>query len=86
MIHFDLDERYQDEAVVGSAISRREGVLMSVVFHVALLGLVIFGPQLPIFRPSPEDLQRAEEQRLQAEQRARENRCLLYTSPSPRDS
>ena len=31
MIHFDLDDRYQDELIVGSALSKREGVLMSVV-------------------------------------------------------
>jgi len=27
LIHFDIDSRYQDELVVGSAISRREGVI-----------------------------------------------------------
>ena len=58
MIHFDLEDRYQDENVVGSAISRREGVVMSVVFHTLLAAAVIFGPQLPMFQPSPEELQR----------------------------
>ena len=33
MIHFDFDDRYQDEHVVGSAISRRDGVCLSVVVH-----------------------------------------------------
>ena len=81
MIHFDFNERYQDEAVVGSAISRREGVLMSVVFHGALLALLIFAPQWPVFQPSPEDVAQAEEQRLLAEQRERENRTFVFVKP-----
>ena len=58
MIHFDLDDRYQDENVVGHAIAKRDGVMMSVVFHGLLAAALIFGPQLPMFQPSPEDLQR----------------------------
>jgi TonB family protein len=38
VIHFDFDNRYQDELVVGSAISRREGFVWSVVAHVVFLG------------------------------------------------
>ena len=58
MIHFDLDQRYQDENVVGTAISKRDGVMMSVVFHGLLAAALILGPQLPMFQPSPEELQR----------------------------
>ena len=73
MIHFDLEDRYQDENVVGSAISRREGVVMSVVFHTLLAAALIVGPQLPMFQPSPEELQRrqAELERQQEEARRR---------------
>lgn len=39
MIHFDFDNRYQDELIVGSAISRREGFVWSVVVHVVLIVL-----------------------------------------------
>jgi TonB family protein len=49
VIHFDFENRYQDELVVGSAISRREGVILSVAAHavvVALLFLIAFlGPR-----------------------------------------
>jgi TonB family protein len=58
VIHFDLDDRYQDENVVGNAIARRDGVFLSVVFHVLVLGTFIYGPQLPIFQPSAEELER----------------------------
>ena len=58
MIHFDIDDRYQDENVVGSAIARRDGVLLSVIFHAFVAAAFIVGPHLPIFQPSPEELQR----------------------------
>ena len=58
MIHFDFDERYQDEKVVGTAISRREGVLLSVILHGLAAAAFIIGPQLPMFQPSPEELER----------------------------
>ena len=80
MIHFDLDERYQDEAVVGSAISPREGVLLSVVFHAFLVASVLFGPRLPIFQPSAADRQRAQELRLQAE-RQHQDRTFVFVKP-----
>lgn len=73
MIHFDFDGRYQDENVVGTAISRREGVLLSVIFHSAIAVAFIVGPHLPIFQPSPEELQQRqaelERQREQASRR-----------------
>jgi len=58
VIHFDLDDRYQDENVVGKAISTREGVVWAVVFHGLLAAAVIIGPQLPMFQLSQEELER----------------------------
>jgi TonB family protein len=58
LIHFDFDDRYQDEHVVGSAISRREGFLMSVVAHALILVVIAFIPRLALFQPSPEELRR----------------------------
>jgi TonB family protein len=58
VIHFDFDDRYQDENVVGSAIAPRDGVLLSVIFHALVAAAFIVGPQLPIFQPSPEELER----------------------------
>jgi TonB family protein len=56
LIHFDLDNRYQDELVVGSAISRREGVLLSVIVHLLLIVALLVLPSLPMFQLSPEEI------------------------------
>lgn len=65
MIHFDLDERYLDEAVVGSAISRREGAVLSVVVHVAVLALLVLGSMRS--STGPDAAARAQQQRVAAE-------------------
>ncbi|HEY5618420.1 MAG TPA: TonB family protein [Vicinamibacterales bacterium] len=79
MIHFDFDQRYQDEAVVGTAIARRDGVLLSIIFHGLVAAAFIVGPQLPIFQPSPEELQRrqAELER----QREEASRRFVFVQP-----
>jgi TonB family protein len=82
LIHFDFDDRYQDEAVVGSAISKREGVLLSTLIHAAILGLILFGPQLAFLKTDPAELEarREELQRLQQE-REREARRFVFVQP-----
>jgi TonB family protein len=79
LIHFDLDDRYQDENVVGSAISRRDGVTLSMIFHALLAVALIVGPQLSVFQPSPEELERrqAELER----QREAASRRLVFVQP-----
>jgi TonB family protein len=79
VIHFDFEERYHDEDVVGTAISRREGVLLSIIFHGFIAAAFIIGPHLPIFQPSPEELQRrqAELER----QREEASRRLVFVQP-----
>ena len=75
MIHFDLENRYQDELVVGSAISRREGVIYAVILHILLFLAVVFIPKLPIFQISPEE---------QARRRAELQRQLEEQQQAPR--
>ena len=73
MIHFDLDDRYADENVVGSAITRRDGVAAAILIHALILAAFIFVPQLAIFQPSPEELQQrqAELERQREQDRSR---------------
>jgi TonB family protein len=73
VIHFDFDDRYLDENVVGSAISRREGVLLSIIFHALIVIVLIVAPRLSIFQLSPEELQRRQAalERLREETRRR---------------
>ena len=81
MIHFDFDERYQDELVVGSALSKRDGVLLSVVVHVLLILWFQFGPGLSIFEPSPEELE-ARRQELQRQmERERDDQRFVFVQP-----
>jgi len=72
LVHFDIDHRYQDEYVVGSALSFREGVMLSIIVHLVLILAFQFGPDLKIFQPSPEELEarRQEIQRQQEQERA----------------
>ncbi len=80
MIHFDFDDRYLDENVVGHAIARREGVFLSIVFHGLLLAALLYLPQIPFFRLSPEDLER---RRAEIEQRLRDEqqRTFVFVQP-----
>jgi TonB family protein len=78
LIHFDLEERYQDELVVGSAISRREGLIYGVIFHALILAAFIFGPRLALFQPSPQELEARRQQQLQQQQ---ENRTFVFVQP-----
>ncbi|MBI4263616.1 MAG: TonB family protein [Acidobacteria bacterium] len=81
MVHFDFDDRYLDDNVVGHAISRRDGVVLSVVFHLALAALLVYGPEIPFFRLTPEDLER---RRAELEQRLRQNEERTFVFVQPR--
>lgn len=45
-MYFDFDDRYLDPELVGSAISWREGFMLSVVVHGLVVALFLFGPAL----------------------------------------
>ena len=81
MIHFDLDDRYQDENVVGSAIARREGVFLSVVFHGLLLAALIYAPQIAFLRLTPEDLERRRAEIQQQLEDERQQRTFVFVQP-----
>lgn len=44
-MYFDFDDRYRDIEPVGSAINRRDGVAVSIIFHAALILALLFLPQ-----------------------------------------
>lgn len=47
MSFFDFDGRYDESGGVGSAISRREAILLSLIVHGLLVVVLLFAPQLP---------------------------------------
>ena len=60
---FDFDDRYRDIEPVGSAINRRDGVAVSIGFHVALFAALLFLPQLLPQRQDAQALPPPEQQR-----------------------
>ena len=78
MIHFDFDDRYQDELVVGSAISKREGVFVAVLLHALIVVFILFGPKLTFFTADPAELE-ARRQELLREQRDRQR--FVFVQP-----
>jgi TonB family protein len=83
LIHFDFDDRYQDELVVGSAISTREGVLVSTLFHAVILAVILFGPELTFLKTDPAEIE-ARQQELQRMQREREQEARRFVFVEPR--
>jgi len=81
LIHFDIDSRYEDELIVGSAISRREGVIFSVVFHILLVLAIFLVPKLPMFQVSPEELA---QRRADFERKLREQADQRFVFVQPR--
>lgn len=54
-MYFDFDGRYSDIEPVGRAINRRDGVVVSVVVHAAIIAVLLWAPQwLPKRAPNPE--------------------------------
>lgn len=52
-MYFDFDDRYQDVDLVGSAMTRRDGVLLAVVVHAVILATLFWAPRLQIFAVEP---------------------------------
>jgi hypothetical protein len=80
LIHFDFEQRYQDELVVGHAISRREGIAYAVVFHALLLAAFLLGPRLQLFQPSPEEVEARRQEQLRQMQE-QQNRTFVFVQP-----
>lgn len=81
MIHFDFEDRYQDELVVGSAISRREGILLSTMIHAVILGVILFGPEWTFLQPSPEELAERQARLEQLREQERESTRFVFVQP-----
>jgi TonB family protein len=80
VIRFDLDNRYEDEHVVGSAINRRDGVLLSVIVHAVMILGLLFMPELEFFKPTPEELE-ARRQELLKQQQLERDRRFVFVDP-----
>ena len=60
---FDFDDRYREIEPVGSAINRRDGVAVSIGFHIAFFVALLFLPQLLPQRQDAQAVPPPEQQR-----------------------
>jgi TonB family protein len=81
LIHFDFEHRYQDELVVGRAISPREAVMASIIVHLLIIIAFQFGPDLNFFKPSPEELEARRQEILRQQELERANRRFVFVQP-----
>ena len=81
MIHFDFENRYEDELIVGSALPRRDGVLLSVIAHVLIIIWFQFGPNLHLFEATPEELEARRQELLRQQERERDDRRFVFVQP-----
>ncbi len=82
-MYFDFEDHRPDIEPVGSAISAREGALLSFVIHAAFVASLIL---LPSLLPAPDPRALAEEQELllkqqQLQQQERENQRFVFMAP-----
>ena len=81
MIHFDFENRYEDEHIVGRAISAREAVVLSIVFHALMILLFQYGPDLNFLRPSPEEVEARKQELLRRQELERANQRFVFVQP-----
>ena len=49
-MYFDFEDAHPETPTLTSPISRREGVLLSIIAHLVILVLIVLGPRLPFVR------------------------------------
>jgi TonB family protein len=81
LIHFDFDNRYEDERIVGRAISAREAVLLSVVVHILLILFFQYGPDLNFLKPSPEEVEARKQELMRRQELERANQRFVFVQP-----
>jgi TonB family protein len=79
-MYFDFEDYRPETPSVEPAISRREGILLSVVLHVVALALLLYVPRLAIFQAMQRAQQEAIERQLEAE-RARRDARFVFVQP-----
>ena len=80
-MYLPLDDARPDTPTLESAISRREGVMLSVFIHAGVLLLLLVAPQLPWIREVSE---RAQQAALEREARLAEQRNARFVFVEPR--
>ena len=81
-MHFDFQDGHPDLERVPSALSAREGVLLSIIVHLLVIIAVLLVPQLPFFKARAAAAKAAAEAARQAMlEKQRENRTFVFVQP-----
>jgi TonB family protein len=81
LIHFDFESRYEDEHIVGRAISAREAVLLSIIVHLLLILFFRFSPDINFLKPSPEEVEARKQELLRQQELERAERRFVFVQP-----
>jgi TonB family protein len=79
-MYFDFEDAHPETPTLTSPISRREGILLSIIAHLAFLIVVLLGPKVPFLRAlveSQEEAARRAREAVLAEQRQRQPRFVF---------
>jgi len=81
-MYFDFQDGHPDLERVPSALSAREGVLLSIIVHLLVIIAVLLVPQLPFFKARAAAAKAAAEAARQAMlEKQRENRTFVFVQP-----
>lgn len=83
-MYFDFEDYRPDTPTVEPAISRREGILLSLVLHLVGVGFLLYGPSLPIIREMLESANRARQAAIQRQielEQARRDARFVFVQP-----
>ena len=81
-MYFDFEDSHPDVPSMASPLSRREGVLLSIIVHMTVVIAILVGPKLPFMKAlEARKQQELEEIRKRELERQRENRTFVFVQP-----
>jgi TonB family protein len=81
-MYFNFEDARPEEPTLVSPISRREGVLLSIIAHLVGVLAIVLVPQLPVFKEAAaKRAAELEAQRIAELQRQRENARFVFVQP-----
>jgi TonB family protein len=83
-MYIQLDDHRPEPPTIDSAMSRREGVILSMFLHAVALALVLFAPQLPFvqrWQAEAEESRREAERALELQQQEQDRPRFVFVQP-----
>ena len=82
-MYFDFEDSRPDTPPIASPLSRREGVLLSIIVHLLIVSAILVGPELPFMKAlEAKRQQQLEEIRQREMERQRENARFVFVQPA----